>query len=78
MQYLSLYFPPALMCPSTKEEEDKEKKKEGGKEAPAGLSVRLLIVHLRIHIMQTSHNLRIHPFVNLLLTHRIKSFPHKV
>ena len=29
------------MCPSTKEEEDKEKKKEAGKDAPAGLSVRL-------------------------------------
>ena len=32
------------MCPSTKEEEDKEKKKEDGKESPAGLSVSLLII----------------------------------
>ena len=32
-------FLPALMCPSTKEEEDKEKKKAEGKEPPTGLSV---------------------------------------
>ena len=32
-------FLPALMCPSTKEEEDKEKKKGEGKEPPTGLSV---------------------------------------
>ena len=32
-------FLPALMCPSTKEEEDKEKKKTEGKEPPTGLSV---------------------------------------
>ena len=32
-------FLPALMCPSTKEEQDKEKKKGEGKEPPTGLSV---------------------------------------
>ena len=62
------------MCPSTKEEEDKEKKKEAGKEAPAGLSVRLFVINLRIHIVQTICNLRIHPFVNLLPTHDVKNF----
>ena len=32
------------MCPSTKEEEDKEKKKEAGKEPPAGLSVKASLI----------------------------------